>query len=391
MPTQVTLLTVLLSSPSDVADERLMLASVIQELNNTWAAALSIQLQLLHWQTHSHPGVGPDAQALINQQLGDDYDLFIGIMWTRFGTPTGRAGSGTEEEFNRALARARQSGRVKVLFYFKNDPMPPSDIDPNELVRVAALKLRLRELGILYSEFRGNFADHVRIHLSRELLEIARCGSIPLPPYSDRLHDVEHRVSTLPTDQTETPGVFDGIASFLQHLNNSSAARKRMAIAIQRLGDAFTRRAAELNRAKETGDVTLELLQQSADAVAIDMEHFASAIEAELATLDDEFRAAVRSFSYAMPHLPWMGSGGKKQLNDMREFLPGFLQQLESANDSSRGFREQMASTPPLTTAHGRARRRALEAMDRHVTQQTEQAALVRELIESLPPEPSSA
>jgi hypothetical protein len=41
-------------------------------------------------------------EQLILDQIGQ-YDLFVGIMWRRFGTPTGVAGSGTEQEFDHAL------------------------------------------------------------------------------------------------------------------------------------------------------------------------------------------------------------------------------------------------------------------------------------------------
>ena len=44
-------------------------------------------------------GLGIDAQDVINRQLGE-YDIFLGIMNTRFGSPTHRADSGTEEEFD---------------------------------------------------------------------------------------------------------------------------------------------------------------------------------------------------------------------------------------------------------------------------------------------------
>jgi hypothetical protein len=54
---------------------------------------------------------------VINQQVGN-YDIFVGILWKRFGTPTGKAESGTEEEFNIAYANWQQFKRPRILFYF---------------------------------------------------------------------------------------------------------------------------------------------------------------------------------------------------------------------------------------------------------------------------------
>ena|SRR3989337_1199459 len=32
-------------------------------------------------ETHTYPGIGEDAQDVINKQIDDDYDIFIGLMW----------------------------------------------------------------------------------------------------------------------------------------------------------------------------------------------------------------------------------------------------------------------------------------------------------------------
>ncbi|MBN2251236.1 MAG: DUF4062 domain-containing protein, partial [Candidatus Altiarchaeota archaeon] len=93
------------ASPGDVTEERECLKSVIQELNDSWSEELGIHLDLIGWETHAYPGISTDPQAVINKQIDDDYDIFIGIMWKRLGTPTERGGSGTEEEFDRAYKR----------------------------------------------------------------------------------------------------------------------------------------------------------------------------------------------------------------------------------------------------------------------------------------------
>ena len=86
---------VFVASPSDMQPQRDALEEVIRELNLTWSRKLGIRLDLVRWETH---GV-PDAQDVLNRELPDDPDIFIGLMWGRYGTPTSSAGSGTEEEF----------------------------------------------------------------------------------------------------------------------------------------------------------------------------------------------------------------------------------------------------------------------------------------------------
>ena len=108
MPTTEKLLRVFVSSPGDVAIEREVLVAAITELNNTWAAHLGLRLEPVLWETHCRPAAGADLQQVINQQLPKDCDIFVGIMWKRFGSATPRFGSGTEEEFEAAYSRHKR-------------------------------------------------------------------------------------------------------------------------------------------------------------------------------------------------------------------------------------------------------------------------------------------
>ena len=116
---EVKLLKVFIASPGDVAKERDVLREVIDDLNRSLALEKGVMLQAIGWETDARPGFGADPQTLVNQQIADmsQYDLFVGILWDRFGSPTPRAGSGTEEEFNRAVEEheGRTSGN-HVLF-----------------------------------------------------------------------------------------------------------------------------------------------------------------------------------------------------------------------------------------------------------------------------------
>ena len=97
MPQTQTLFQVFVASPSDLAEEQKILGEVIDNINRTESDAHNIILKLLKWETDSYPGFRKYSQDVINQQIGNDYDIFLGIMWGRFGSPTPRAGSGTEE------------------------------------------------------------------------------------------------------------------------------------------------------------------------------------------------------------------------------------------------------------------------------------------------------
>ncbi len=119
-------ITIFVSSPGDVENERARVKEAAARLNRMINNSLAVVLEVLDWKTHIVPDMGRP-QGVINDQLGD-YDIFVGILWKRFGTPTGKTESGTEEEFNNAFENWRKHGRPRILFYFNQTPYTPKDM-----------------------------------------------------------------------------------------------------------------------------------------------------------------------------------------------------------------------------------------------------------------------
>ena len=117
MTEKVTKVRVFIASPGDVQKERDSLPAVIEELSRTTGRNLGFVIELVRWEIHCYPAMGRP-QGVINEQIGD-YDIFIGVMWKRFGTPTGKADSGTEEEFNLAYEDWKRDNKLHIAFYEK--------------------------------------------------------------------------------------------------------------------------------------------------------------------------------------------------------------------------------------------------------------------------------
>ena len=170
MPRKETTLTVFVASPNDVNEERAVLEEIIKEYNITWSKHLGLSLELVKWETHAYPDVGTDPQAVINDQIGNEYDIFIGILWQRFGTATPRADSGTEEEFNNAYLKYKKDPcSVKILFYFKTESKGNiHELDLDQLAKIKKFRTKLGPEGVLYwtCSNSGEFEKLVRKHLS---------------------------------------------------------------------------------------------------------------------------------------------------------------------------------------------------------------------------------
>jgi hypothetical protein len=157
---------VFLASPSDVSGEREALAHLISEINDVLAylaPEMNLKLELVRYETHAYPDVGTP-QEVINQQIPVDYDIFIGVMWKRCGTPTKSDSSGTVEEFWRAY-KQRSSGHLpKIMFYFCEQMIPvPNSDELRQLQKLVDFKEKLSTLGLISTyPSHEEFCKHVR-------------------------------------------------------------------------------------------------------------------------------------------------------------------------------------------------------------------------------------
>jgi hypothetical protein len=107
MPKKATILRVFVASPSDVAAEREQLEFLVAEMNKAWGKSLGVVCELLRWETDVRPAFGTEPQAVVNTQIGDDYDIFIGILWSRFGTKTSTLTQGQLRNSNEPIRECR--------------------------------------------------------------------------------------------------------------------------------------------------------------------------------------------------------------------------------------------------------------------------------------------
>ncbi|MBP3456342.1 MAG: hypothetical protein J6K38_08805 [Alistipes sp.] len=157
-----------IASPGDTAEEREICEKVFSDINAGIGTTYGFILQSLRWENDVHPGLGNGGQEVINSQIKDKYDLFIGIMYTKFGTPTEHAESGTEEEFNIAYERALQQKNMEIMFYFNDAALNPSKIDIEQYQKVTNFRTNVVQQKCMYSMYNGiqDFEQKLRKHLN---------------------------------------------------------------------------------------------------------------------------------------------------------------------------------------------------------------------------------
>jgi hypothetical protein len=126
---------VLIASPSDLTDERQAATDAINDWNSEHSATEGVVLLPVRWETHARPATGVRPQQAINEQLVAQSDILIGMFWTRFGTDTGVAESGTVEEIDQFVAAQKPA-----MLYFSRRLIDPSKIDLDQQRKLRAFK-----------------------------------------------------------------------------------------------------------------------------------------------------------------------------------------------------------------------------------------------------------
>lgn len=375
MPRRETIVSVFIASPSDLDEERNRLEEVIRELNIAWARDLGIRLELIRWETHAFPGFGDDGQAVINDQIPDDYDIFIGIMWYRFGTPTKRAESGTHEEFQRAKARFdRDPSSLQLMIYFKDAqiPLPPSKIDFTQLEKVTTFRNSLGSEGGLYWPFASveDFEKLTRLHLTRCVQAWRSKSEVG---QNNRSSDAANSYSngdsqtTLPEVEDE-PGLLDLMEQFEDEFDALSDISERILSATTDIGTQINIRAAELKaftKGPEASDrkAAKRLIAKAAD----DMDQFARRMEAELPLFSQRLESGMNALVRAAQMTSEFSVGDKdlEQVEQNLESVRQFRSTIVSVEGQITAFQQTVAELPRMTTTLNRAKRAVVNILQR--------------------------
>ena len=165
---------VFLASPGDVSAERQAVRKFFNDYNIHTAHIWNARFEVVDWENYSTIGVGRPQELITKQTLErfrDSLALVIGIMAQRFGSPSGKAESGTQEEFEWAMKVHKATGVPEIKWFFRKiDKLDGLPTDPSEAIKaleqwqkVQAFRQRMQDLNdpVFYTEYPGEsgFAD----------------------------------------------------------------------------------------------------------------------------------------------------------------------------------------------------------------------------------------
>lgn len=172
-----TVFSVMIASPSDVGEERVIVREVIAEWNAVHAKTRSIVLLPVGWETHSSPEMGAHPQEIINRQVLEQCDLLVGVFWTRIGTATPDHESGTVEEIEKHIAAGKPT-----MLYFSSKPVAPESLIPEQYVKLKEFKASCQSRGLYATydttnDFKAAFSRQLQIILNDHAMFKAAAAS----------------------------------------------------------------------------------------------------------------------------------------------------------------------------------------------------------------------
>lgn len=142
---------IFIASPGDLNNERNIFKDVLAEVNLIKANPLGYHLSPLGWED-TLPGKGRP-QGLINKDLSES-DLFLMLLWKRWGSPTGLYSSGTEEEFNVASSLNESSGLPEIWIFFKKEGWSDGNPITDDMNKIISFKNKISSLNFfLWKEY----------------------------------------------------------------------------------------------------------------------------------------------------------------------------------------------------------------------------------------------
>ena len=182
-----------LASPSDLTEERQTVRETVNEFNECLADAFGCQVELIGWED-TVAGYGRP-QHLINKDV-KRCDLFIGLIWKRWGTrpdDDGHFSSGFHEEFERSIARREKSGCPEIALFLKDIPDEYLTDPGEDLKRVIDFRQTITaDRKILFQKF-STLSD-LKPLVWKRLIEFVRDVKADEAPKRDeiRTKDSEH-------------------------------------------------------------------------------------------------------------------------------------------------------------------------------------------------------
>ena len=359
MSFQSQIITIFISSPSDVSGDRKIVLDEIQAWNQRNARSKKCFLFALTWEDLVAPDLSDSGQEVINLEVGDDYDVFLGLMWARFGTPTSRADSGTQEEFERALGRKKSVEALRISFFFRNSEISIDEVEPEQLARVRTFKSDLSNKGAFYGQYANDreLTSGLTTLFDRIANEKSRYSAPPktnssdssldlvsIKPDSSNAEVVDHEAGFFDLEDAlnrEARGLVDLLAEWSEQYSE-----------MNKIVEAVSGRINELS---QFGQPDRTEIRKQIDIVTAAMSSFSNFANNRIGLIEDQFESIYKTISGLLEVMKDFDDTGDKR-GEMKNQIADLSKNTQDAEAAMTQYIEVMIGLPRIDKNFNRSR-----------------------------------
>lgn len=352
-----------ISCPGDIKDEINSIEVIVKEINKTFGKIGNLSIQIVHWNEDTYTDIGEDGQEIINNQI--DYDILIGILWLKLGTPTKRDKSGTVEEINRAIKNPEK----QQLIYFKTaTPSNLNFINTSELNDVMLFKEEL-STKLLYKEFETieNFETLFRLNLSSLIKDKFIDEQKSMQSLTDLIStkkDVKYQniVSLIDEIENSTKDNFEDLDIFEINKNGHECFEKitsnltSLTGYLNKLTVNLDKGTKEINQANNIKDTRLKLsrAKKVVNRLSNELDEFNNEINSELPNFSENLKEVGKTTSDIFLTLR---SYSDDDEYDIESNTKAFRDSMENAMNSTAEMLKEVMKWPPINLKFNTSKR----------------------------------
>ena len=149
---------IFLASSAELKEDRDALRLFLS-VENDRLVEKNIYFKLVQWEYFLDAVSDTRMQNEYNKAL-EECDIVLSLFFTR-------AGKYTQEEFEKALAKFKETGKPRIYTYFKDPPVNMGDIDEKAFNSLSKFKKRLAKLGHFHTKYTN--IDYLKVQFKRQL------------------------------------------------------------------------------------------------------------------------------------------------------------------------------------------------------------------------------
>ena len=305
------------------------------------------------WENSTFPSFGAYPQDVINNQIGDDYDIFLGIFWTRCGTPTMNSQSGTLEEFERAYARQKNS-LVKICLYFKTDLADLYKIDLDQFQKVKDFKESVSKLGGYHWNFISeDFEQLIRSHLFKISQE-----------WEKNQVNISHQLdlaTSIINDHEDDQGIFELFEDFTDHFKQVTESLNTYNDLADQNNSMMNYYTKKLDQNPDDFQIRKKIINDTSDH----LNNFAEKVKLQYELIEKNFELGLNKFDKFLNIYPDIHSLENKQhLTIMLKAFDNTLTAIPIMLKGSISFLESIKQIPRMTTSLNRSKKSLISSLE---------------------------